>query len=72
MSIFRQAALHLAETKVRTVGVDYLSVGGYRSDGATIHRILLQAGIGSSKASTCSGHRRPVLDDLPAGQTARQ
>ena len=37
--------MHLAQTKVRTVGVDYLSVGGYRSDGATIHRILLQAGI---------------------------
>ena len=43
--ISEQAALHLAETKVRTVGVNYLSVGGYRSDGATIHRILLQAGI---------------------------
>ena len=43
--ISEQAAMHLAETKVRTVGVDYLSVGGYRSDGATIHRILLQAGI---------------------------
>ena len=30
---------------MRTVGVDYLSVGGYRVDGARIHRILLEAGI---------------------------
>jgi arylformamidase len=43
--ISEQAAVHLAETRVRTVGIDYLSVGGYRSDGAKIHRILLAAGI---------------------------
>jgi arylformamidase len=43
--ISEQAARHLAETRVRAVGVDYLSVGGYRSDGAKIHRILLEAGI---------------------------
>ena len=45
MYISEQAALHLAETKVWTVGIDYLSVGGYRSDGAKVHKILLQAGI---------------------------
>jgi arylformamidase len=43
--ISEPAAAYLAETRVRTVGVDYLSVGGYRADGAAIHRILLQAGI---------------------------
>jgi arylformamidase len=43
--ISEQAAEHLAETGVRTVGVDYLSVGGYHADGAKIHRILLSAGI---------------------------
>ena len=43
--ISEQAAAYLAETGVQTVGVDYLSVGGYRADGAVIHRILLQAGI---------------------------
>jgi arylformamidase len=43
--ISEQAAAYLAETGVQTVGVDYLSVGGYRADGAAIHRILLQAGI---------------------------
>ena len=36
---------HLAQTKVRAVGVDYLSVGGYHADGAEFHRILLEAGI---------------------------
>lgn len=43
--ISEAAATYLANTRVRTVGVDYLSVGGYRSDGAKIHRILLEAGI---------------------------
>jgi arylformamidase len=43
--ISEQAAEHLAEIGVRTVGVDYLSVGGYHADGAKIHRILLSAGI---------------------------
>ena len=43
--ISEPAARHLAETRVRTVGVDYLSVGGYHTDGALIHRILLEAGI---------------------------
>jgi arylformamidase len=43
--ISEQAAEYLAETRVRTVGVDYLSVGGYHADGAKIHRILLTAGI---------------------------
>ena len=35
----------LAERRVRTVGVDYLSVGGYESDGAETHRALLGAGV---------------------------
>jgi arylformamidase len=43
--ISEQAARYLAEARVRTVGVDYLSVGGYHADGALIHRILLEAGI---------------------------
>ena len=40
-----RAAMLLAQTGVQTVGVDYLSVGGYHADGAAIHRILLEAGI---------------------------
>ena len=43
--ISEPAAELLAETGVRTVGIDYLSVGGYHADGASIHRILLDAGI---------------------------
>jgi arylformamidase len=43
--ISEPAAVHLAETGVQTVGIDYLSVAGYHADGAKIHRILLDAGI---------------------------
>ena len=45
VGVSEEAAVFLAESGVRTVGVDYLSVGGYRADGARIHKILLQAGI---------------------------
>jgi arylformamidase len=45
VAISEEAAAYLAETGIRTVGVDYLSVGGYRADGAKIHRTLLEAGI---------------------------
>jgi arylformamidase len=40
-----EAAQYLAAKGVRTVGVDYLSVGGYYKDGAQTHRHLLKAGI---------------------------
>jgi arylformamidase len=40
-----EAAELLAERKVRTVGIDYLSVGGYKRNGAATHRALLEAGI---------------------------
>ncbi len=43
--ISEDAAEHLAAARVRTVGIDYLSVGGYHADGAKVHRILLAAGI---------------------------
>lgn len=43
--ISREAAAYLAECRVRTVGVDYLSVGGFREDGEATHLALLQAGI---------------------------
>jgi arylformamidase len=45
VGLSEQAAVHLAERNVQTVGIDYLSVGRYHSDGAKIHKILLQAGI---------------------------
>jgi arylformamidase len=40
-----ETARYLAERGVRTVGVDYLSVGGFESGGAETHRILLETGI---------------------------
>lgn len=43
--ISHEAAQYLAEKRVQTVGVDYLSVGGYRIDGPETHRALLGAGI---------------------------
>ena len=43
--ISQDAASYLAECKVRTVGVDYLSVGGFRKDTAKTHYALLGAGI---------------------------
>lgn len=41
----QEAAAYLADIGVRLVGVDYLSVGGYRVDGAPTHRALLGAGV---------------------------
>ncbi|MDE2038407.1 MAG: cyclase family protein [Elusimicrobia bacterium] len=40
-----EAASLLARRGLRTLGVDYLSVGGYHRNGAEIHRVLLKAGI---------------------------
>ena len=41
----RDTAHYLAKCEVQTVGVDYLSVGGYEIDSAETHRALLGAGI---------------------------
>jgi arylformamidase len=40
-----ETARYLAERGVQTVGVDYLSVGGFENGGPETHRILLRAGI---------------------------
>ncbi|MBI3319420.1 MAG: cyclase family protein [Candidatus Omnitrophica bacterium] len=41
-----EAAQFLAARKVRAVGIDYLSVGGYRKrNGVEVHRTLLAAGV---------------------------
>jgi arylformamidase len=39
------AAQFLVQRQVRTVGIDYLSVGGFAHDGVETHQILLGAGI---------------------------
>jgi arylformamidase len=42
----QDAAKLLAEREVALVGIDYLSVGGYRSgDGREVHRALLEGGV---------------------------
>lgn len=43
--IARDAAEYLAECGVRSVGVDYLSVGGFKQDSVETHVALLGAGI---------------------------
>lgn len=43
--IARDAAEYLVECGVRSVGVDYLSVGGYKQDSVETHVALLGAGI---------------------------
>lgn len=40
-----EGARFLAGRGVRLVGVDYLSVGGFKTDGAATHRALLEAGV---------------------------
>jgi arylformamidase len=43
--VSQEAARYLADRGIRTVGVDYLSVGGFRNDGVETHQALLEAGI---------------------------
>lgn len=43
--ISKEGAQFLAEQGVQTVGVDYLSVGGFKRDGVETHHALLGAGI---------------------------
>jgi arylformamidase len=45
VAVSPDGARWLAERRVRTVGVDYLSVGGFHDDGAAVHRALLGAGV---------------------------
>lgn len=43
--ISKEAAALLAKARVMTVGIDYLSVGGFKKDGVETHHALLGAGI---------------------------
>lgn len=45
VSIRQDAAAYLVEREVMTVGVDYLSIGGFEKDGVETHQIMLGAGI---------------------------
>ncbi|MGZ6249022.1 MAG: cyclase family protein [Syntrophales bacterium] len=41
----KSAAEFLVSRGIKTLGVDYLSVGGYKKNGPDVHRLLLGAGI---------------------------
>ena len=43
--ITHETAEYLAKKKIRTLGVDYLSVGGFKKDGRETHRALLSKNI---------------------------
>ena len=43
--ISQEAARYLVVQQVQTIGVDYLSVGGFFTDGVETHHALLEAGI---------------------------
>ncbi len=45
VSISKEAARFLVEHKVRVIGVDYLSVGGFKRGGTETHRALLKGGV---------------------------
>jgi arylformamidase len=45
VAIEADAARYLVQCEVRTVGVDYLSVGAYEGDGVETHQVLLGAGV---------------------------
>jgi arylformamidase len=53
--ISQAAARYLANRRVQTVGVDYLSVGGYTEDGPETHQALLSAGVWIIEGLNLSG-----------------
>ena len=54
------AAAFLSERKIKTLGIDYLSVDAYSSPDFPVHKILLGSGIAILEGL--------VLDDVPAGE----
>lgn len=62
-SLSSEGALYLANLGIRMVGIDYLSIGAWESDGAETHRILLRAGIWILEGLNLESVR-PALYDL--------
>lgn len=58
-----EAARWLVQQHVRTVGIDYLSVGGYEKNGPEVHHVLLEAQIWIIEGLDLSG-AAPGLYDL--------
>lgn len=65
--ISKDAARYLAGKNLRAVGIDYLSVGGFRKGGRETHEALLRAGIWIIEGLNLSGVRpgRYYLVSLP-------
>src|SRR5260370_36976308 len=61
--IQQDAARYLASRRVRTVGVDYLSVGGFEIDSRETHEALLEAGVWIIEGLDL-GAVEPGMDDL--------
>jgi arylformamidase len=57
------AARYLVERRVGLVGIDYLSIGGFRVDGVETHQALLRAGIWVIEG-LCLGQVRPGRVEL--------
>jgi arylformamidase len=64
VSLDEAAARWLVARRVRTVGIDYLSIAGYESDTAAIHTILLKAGIWIIEGLNLTEVRPGVYDML--------
>lgn len=60
--ISKEAARFLGDRGVRVVGVDYLSVGGFKKDGIETHKTLLEAGIWIIEGLNLSGVKRGKYD----------
>jgi len=64
VSLSEAAARWLVARRVRTVGIDYLSIAGYESDTTAIHTILLRAGIWIIEGLNLSRVRPGMYDML--------
>ncbi len=57
-----EAAIFLASLHIMVVGIDYLSIGGFGTQGSEVHRILLEAGIWILEGLDLSGVEEGTYD----------
>jgi len=60
LALTPEAAQYLADKKIKTIGIDYLSVDPYGTTGFTAHKILLGSGIAALEGL--------VLEGIPEGE----
>ncbi len=67
VSISKEAADFLAQKALKVIGIDYLSVGGFKDDGTYIHRTLLGSGAWLVEGLNLSGVKpgKYLLNCLP-------